>query len=59
MTVQPGSSGYGGCGIRLGLPIAKTLVEGLHGVITIESRPEEGSTVRVRLPRLEESPADD
>jgi len=43
----------------LGLPIAKTLVEGLHGVITIASRPEEGSTVRVRLPRLEESPADD
>ncbi len=39
-------------GFGLGLPIAKTLSEGLNGNIAIESRPGQGSLVRVRLPLL-------
>lgn len=37
-------------GFGLGLPIAKTLAEGLNGNISIESQPGRGSLVRVRLP---------
>lgn len=37
-------------GFGLGLPIAKTLVEGCNGAIAIESVPGQGSVVRVRFP---------
>jgi two-component system OmpR family sensor kinase len=38
-------------GFGLGLPIAKTLVEGLRSAITIESKPGRGSVVRMVFPR--------
>lgn len=38
-------------GFGLGLSIAKSLVEGQGGEITIESQADRGSTVRVRLPQ--------
>lgn len=38
-------------GFGLGLPIAKALVEGQGGTITIESQPGRGSIVRVQLPQ--------
>lgn len=44
---DPGVPGFG-----LGLSIAKALVEGQGGRITIESEPERGSAVLVRLPLL-------
>jgi signal transduction histidine kinase len=37
-------------GFGLGLPIAKTLVEGQGGTITIASQLDHGTTVRVYLP---------
>jgi signal transduction histidine kinase len=37
-------------GFGLGLPIAKTLVEGMEGTIRLESEPGEGSKVLVTLP---------
>jgi signal transduction histidine kinase len=37
-------------GYGLGLPIAKALIEGLGGAISIESQPGNGSTVTIRLP---------
>jgi signal transduction histidine kinase len=39
-------------GFGLGLSIAKSLVEGQGGVITIESQVGAGSIVRVRLPMV-------
>ena len=48
--VDPSVPGFG-----LGLPIAKALVEGQGGTITIESQLGNGSTVRVRLPQLPEA----
>ena len=38
-------------GFGLGLPIAKTLVEGQGGTIAIESQPGNGTVVEIRLPR--------
>lgn len=37
-------------GYGLGLPIAKALIEGQGGAISIDSRPGSGSTVAIRLP---------
>jgi signal transduction histidine kinase len=37
-------------GFGLGLPIAKTLTEGQHGRISIESQPGSGSVVVIHLP---------
>lgn len=42
-------------GFGLGLPIAKSLTEGLGGTIHIASLPEVGSTVQIRLPAMRES----
>jgi signal transduction histidine kinase len=39
-------------GLGLGLPLAKRVVEGLGGSLTIDSRPGEGTTVRVDLPKI-------
>lgn len=38
-------------GVGLGLAIAKKVVEGLGGTITLDSTPDTGTTVAVRLPR--------
>jgi two-component system sensor histidine kinase HydH len=37
-------------GTGLGLPIAKNIIEGLGGAITIESRPGRGTDMRIDLP---------
>jgi two-component system osmolarity sensor histidine kinase EnvZ len=42
---------YGGAG--LGLTIVRQIVESCRGTITIEDRPQGGTRVRVRLPRIE------
>ena len=44
-------------GTGLGLPIAKNIVEGLGGVISVTSRPAEGTDVRIDLPVRAGSPA--
>jgi signal transduction histidine kinase len=43
-------------GTGLGLPLAKALVEMHGGTLTIESAPQRGTTVRIRLP-VERKPA--
>lgn len=37
-------------GTGLGLPIAKNIVEGMGGTITVESEPEHGTVIRIDLP---------
>jgi signal transduction histidine kinase len=37
-------------GTGLGLPIAKNIVEGMGGSITVESEPEHGTVIRIDLP---------
>ena len=37
-------------GTGLGLPIAKNIVEGLGGAITVTSRPGEGTEIRLDMP---------
>jgi signal transduction histidine kinase len=37
-------------GTGLGLPIAKNIVEGLGGAITVSSTPGKGTAIRVELP---------
>jgi signal transduction histidine kinase len=44
-------------GTGLGLPIAKNIVEGLGGVISVASQPAEGTQVRIDLPVRAGSPA--
>lgn len=43
----------GGGGSGLGLSIAKSLIEAQGGVISIASRPDAGTTVTLRFPRVE------
>ena len=45
---SPGSADAQGVG--LGLPLAKSIVEGQGGVITVESRPGEGSRFLLSFP---------
>jgi two-component system, NtrC family, sensor kinase len=45
-----------GAGIGMGLYKSRNLVEDLGGTITVESRPVEGSTFRIVIPDLSESP---
>ena len=44
-------------GTGLGLPIAKNIVEGLGGMISVTSRPAEGTDVRIDLPVRAGTPA--
>ena len=44
-------------GTGLGLPIAKNIVEGLGGMISVTSRPGEGTDVRIELPVRAGTPA--
>jgi len=37
-------------GTGLGLPIAKTIIEGLGGTVTVTSRLGEGTSIRLDLP---------
>ena len=37
--------------LRLTLLIARTLTEAQHGTLTVDSRPDQGSTFTVTLPR--------
>jgi signal transduction histidine kinase len=46
-----GRSEYGGTGI--GLAICKKIVDNHHGMITAESRPDEGTTFHIYLPVLD------
>jgi signal transduction histidine kinase len=39
-------------GTGLGLAIARNIVEALGGTITARSRPSEGTSIRIELPRL-------
>lgn len=43
---QVSGGGYG-----LGLPIAKKIIDLHHGLLTVQSQPEQGSTFTMRLPR--------
>ena len=53
------SSTNGIQGTGLGMPIVKSLVELMHGTITIDSELGQGTTVFIRIPhRIAESPAD-
>ena len=44
-------------GSGLGLAIAKNIVEGMGGAIALESRPGEGTEIRIDLPIQQEGPA--
>ena len=46
-----------GIGTGLGLPISLGIVRGLGGQLTVDSRPGEGATFRVRLPAVEPVPS--
>lgn len=46
-----GDTSRTGAGAGLGLAIAKTLVEGQHGSISVQSEPGQGSAFTIRLPR--------
>lgn len=47
---QPFKSGKGQGGTGLGLAVARKVVREHHGRIVVDSKPEEGTTFRVRLP---------
>jgi signal transduction histidine kinase len=40
-------------GSGLGLAIAKNIIEGMGGTITLESRPDEGTEIRIDLPEAQ------
>jgi two-component system, cell cycle sensor histidine kinase and response regulator CckA len=46
-----------GIGTGLGLPISLGIVRGLGGQLSVESRPGEGATFRVRLPAVPRAPS--
>jgi signal transduction histidine kinase len=55
-TAEPNSGGEAAVG--LGLPLARQFIEAHGGTIQLQSRPGEGTTVTIRLPRTAEQRAD-
>lgn len=47
-----------GKGTGLGLSTVYNIVHQSHGAITVDSRPQQGSTFRILLPRVQRSPVD-
>ncbi len=47
---RSGTGPLGGSG--LGLSLVQTIIRSHHGTVALESAPEQGTTVRVRLPLL-------
>ncbi len=56
MRHSSGDIQFGKRGIGLGLPLVKSFVELHGGTVGVESEPDQGTTVRIQLPRRFDSP---